>query len=232
MTDTIKALLNLSKIDSYRAHLKQGRDDLQVQKSQIQLEITEQQAQALQKEQSWHKLKSEFEGLKDTLLTKESDLKGKEERVSSIKTQKEYLASQKEISVLKKEIMDLKAQTDILSQNVGNEELQYQEFKTLSENNLQKLNQRLLDIEERFIALDEAHRDDDKTYSELISQFPFPEVLKTYQKILERTVPALSQAEGNVCGECSTRLLPQTLLLLQRGQGLHHCGRCKRILYI
>ena len=68
--------------------------------------------------------------------------------------------------------------------------------------------------------------------TELASNITDKTCLKHYEHIFRRAVPAISRLEGNICTECGTKVLPQSINMLKVGQQMQYCSRCKRILYI
>jgi predicted nucleic acid-binding Zn-ribbon protein len=56
--------------------------------------------------------------------------------------------------------------------------------------------------------------------------------LARYDRIASRLRPAVAMALKGSCMGCHVTIPPQTILELRRGEGLHTCGNCQRILVL
>ncbi|MBT3182776.1 MAG: hypothetical protein HN337_09775, partial [Deltaproteobacteria bacterium] len=57
-------------------------------------------------------------------------------------------------------------------------------------------------------------------------------IVRKYDFIRKRYVEALSTVENGACHGCSTRIPPQLLNEMLRGEELKHCPSCQRLLFV
>jgi len=232
VNETLKSLLKLSEVDKIIHHLSCQQEEL----PQINLELKTKIA-TLQNELNTKKIElSDLSALRKELLeavqTKTEWMQSREERINELKTQKEYQAAQKEISLAKKGIKEKDAQLGEVGPKIDR---LTNELLTLTEKSEPLIAQHTSDIQsnnEKLGSLDKELEKNTALRTELASNITDKTCLKHYEHIFRRAVPAISRLEGNICTECGTKVLPQSINMLKVGQQMQYCSRCKRILYI
>lgn len=230
MKNSLHVLLQLNQIDT-------KIETLQDQKTEIPTLISSLQKEISQLENAVKKTKSDFADLQQQKATLESDIQNKtawietrEPQTKNLSTNKEYQAALKELSQAKKEILDKEALLITVLEKIESVQDKFNSFEQEASDKIASLTNR---IQEHSQSLQELENTILAAYQERknIAHHAQENILKVYNKILERGTPVMTLVENGVCIECSTRVPPQLANTVQIGLEIILCPHCKRILY-
>ena len=231
ISEQIKILIELQKIDSEIYHLKKElkahpaltqKIESDYEKKKVHLKVAEDELKSTQLRQK----------------QKEGDLASKEEKIKKLQSQLYQLKTNKEYSSMDLEIKGLKADASVLEEEILNlldvvdqakskcgkekELLAVEEKK--SKETLDKLSQRASEIQAE-ISIREEKR---KAYTPNVEK----KLISQYERILKgREGLALVPVRNNSCGGCHIELPPQIVNEIQLQEKMIICESCARILY-
>ena len=231
ITEQIKILVELQKIDSEIFHLKK--------------ELASHPALQKDLETTFEKKKTRLKAAEDALKAaqlqqkqKEGDLAQREEKIQKLQSQLYQLKSNKEYSAMELEIKGFKADKSLLEEDI----LKLLDIVDASKSTLVK-EKEALGVEEKKYQAESAElkkRTDElqrllsgeeekrKTYIPNIE----PRSLSQYERILKsREGLALVPVVNNACGGCHLGLPPQVVNETQQHEKWIVCESCARILY-
>ncbi|MBI4432155.1 MAG: hypothetical protein HY592_01565 [Candidatus Omnitrophica bacterium] len=231
LTEQIKILVELQKIDGEAYRLKKERD--------AQPSLQKELEGGFEKKKKG--LKAAEEELKTAQLRqkeREIELQTKEDKTKKLQGQLYQLKSNKEYSAMEFEIKGLKADQSVLEEEIlkildtveevrgrvarEKESLAQEEKKFKTE--LDELTKKTQELTAEIAASDEKR----KSYTPNID----PKLLSQYEKILKgREGIAIVPVMGNACGGCHLGLPPQTVHEIRLQEKLMVCESCARILY-
>lgn len=153
------------------------------------------------------------------------------DQLMEVKTNKEYQAMQKEIEVaqhdvrkLEDKILDRMLEADEFVAAVKKAETGLAQDKAAVAAERAKLEE---ETERLRAELDKVAQE----RAEVVAQIP-PALLGTYDTLMKgRRGLAVVEARDYLCTACHVRLRPQVFNEIRRGDTIHQCGSCQRILY-
>ena len=154
------------------------------------------------------------------------------DQLMDVKTNKEYQAIQKEIDVaqhdvgrLEEKILEHMLEADDLAAAVNKAEgrLTHDQAAIAKDRAaLEHETERLRGELDKVVA----------ERAEVVAQIP-PALLGTYETLMKgRKGLAVVEARDYLCTACHVRLRPQVFNEIRRGETIHQCGSCQRILYM
>ena len=231
ITEQIKLLVELQKIDSEIFYLKK----------ELSLHPEQQKKLAAEFDKKKAHLKAAEEGMKAAQLNqkqKEGDLAQREEKIAKLQSQLYQLKSNKEYSAMEMEIKGLKADKSLLEEDIlklldvvdgaraavakEKEALTAEEKKHQAE--LSAIKQRGEELNASIGTLDEKR----KSYTPNVE----PRSLSQYERILKsREGLALVPVVNNACGGCHMGFPPQVVNESQKHEKWIICESCARLVY-
>lgn len=153
------------------------------------------------------------------------------DQLMEVKTNKEYQAMQKEIEVaqhdvrrLEDKILDRMVEADDLAAGVKKAEGELAQDKSAVAEERTRLEQ---ETERLRAELEKTTQE----RAEVVAQIT-PSLLGTYETLIKgRRGLAVVEARDYLCTACHVRLRPQVFNEIRRGDTIHQCGSCQRILY-
>lgn len=231
MKNALAMLVKLAEIDKEIDALQNEKQEIpkKIKKQKETLSILEAEQEALtQKLENLTVQKREGE---EFVAEKKSWIVHRETQLKEIKTNKEFNAAQKEISMAKKEISDRETLLLGLIENSDQLIKKMEELKTKNEPQIAEINKLVIEEEAKLGIFDPQIDEKTKTRQSLIVEIN-EKALKEYELTRAKISPAVAKAENCTCTECGSRMQPQTFNQLFVCQTLHHCKRCKRILFV
>jgi predicted nucleic acid-binding Zn-ribbon protein len=228
----LELLFRLQSIDSNitRAETLQRQFEEEVKRLQAELDSEGQKSSDVKQEvDELVKKHREHEAALKVI----EDQKGKvQEKMMAIKTNKEYTAAQHEVVSIDQSIGKQEDEIILAMDTVENAK----ELINGADAALQGAQQRFDDKKNQaatelsdFLADIEEQKGERVTLLQEIK----PDMLRTYQQIFKaRKGIALVLADNEHCFGCSMKIPPQIYNEVVRGDQLHTCPHCKRILYI
>lgn len=232
ISDQLKALVELQKVDSEAYHLRKEMAAKPAEAARLKEEHGR-FAQGLQAAEGKYKaLEVKRNEMEMDLGLKEQQVKKLQVQLFQLKTNKEYSAMQKEIegfkadkSVLEERILLLMEEIDRAKQRLGAEREQLKAREALMAARLKEIEaetQRVRSCLEQLRAARSA-----------VTPKVEPGILSQYERILEhKEGQALVPIRGDACGGCNMVLPPQLINEVQLGGRLVPCESCARILYV
>ena len=167
---------------------------------------------------------------KETFLTDENaHLEGLKKKQPNLTTEREISAlereleaSQKIISNVEDEVLRFGEEIEELGTKVAEIEKEIEAGRAEFADEIAEIEQRMAQASKEI----EARADQRK---ELIGALP-ESLLKKYEKIRSLQAYALAMVDGDLCRACNMHIPPQTGNLVARGEGMHTCPYCNRIL--
>jgi predicted nucleic acid-binding Zn-ribbon protein len=228
----LELLFRLQSIDSNitRAETLQRQFEEEVKRLQAELDSEGQKSSDVKQEvDELVKKHREHEAALKVIEDQKSKV---QEKMMAIKTNKEYTAAQHEVASIDQSIGKQEDEIILAMDAIENAK----ELITGADAALQGAQQRFDDKKNQaatelsdFLADIEKQKGERETLLQEIK----PDMLRTYQQIFKaRKGIALVLADNEHCFGCSMKIPPQIYNEVVRGDQLHTCPHCKRILYI
>lgn len=211
--------------------------DLNVDKNEIPVRIKNVNLAMENKKLSMDAINDELKKLKVARDNKENDMAANEEKIkkhesslAQIKTNKEYTAMLEQISGIKADVSLLEEKIigdldriEKVEKSLDEERKKFEEEKDKGTKEIDSINEVEKRITARLNDLEISKREIIKGINE--------ELLKKYEKILNiRGRNALSNIDGEFCGECNLKLRPQVIDRAKICREIVMCDNCSRIL--
>jgi predicted nucleic acid-binding Zn-ribbon protein len=231
MSQALKALLELSKVDVQIAELEDERSGLPAARSALAQErekglaaVEAAQAALVAAEQEQRRHEAAVAD-REALVAK---LEGQQHQV---KTNEAYKVLLHEIDQARAAISD--AETKILEAMEGIEAARagLERARSAAKGLEERAAQQERGFAEREQTLDATLGTMRRERAGLVGDVAAP-FLQRYDRVAARRRPAVAIAMKGSCMGCHVTVPPQTILELRRGEGLHTCGNCQRILVL
>lgn len=232
ITDQLKVLIELQKLDAQLYHFKRTLDLQPAEASQLK-SGQQKAAQELQTVESQYKV---LEVKRNTL---ETDLSQKETQIRKLQTQLFQVKTNKEYSALQKEIEGFKADQSVLEEEI----LKFMEEIDRIKARVQEERQALTVAQERLTReLDRIEQESRKIQADIqiieeargeLTPNVDPAILSKYERILKRKEGiAIVPVKNEACSGCNMVLPPQMINEIHMSTRLIPCESCARILYL
>lgn len=231
LTDQIKVLVELQKVDSKIFELRRSLDAFPARKKAIESQLAAAKARFAAAEENTKKLQLRQKELENDALAKENQAKKYLQQQAAVKTNQEYAALTKEIqnanadrSLIEDQILKLMEEVEAQKKSIAEEKgiLAASEAKVKQE--LETITRETAGINAQIQALD-AER---KQFLPNVDA----EILAQYGRILvKRDGTALAALAGESCGGCGLAFPPQTVNEIKMKESMIFCESCSRIIY-
>lgn len=231
LTDQIKVLVDLQKIDAKIYEIRRSLDAFPARKKTIETQLAAAKARFAAAEENTKKLQVRQKELENDALTKENQAKKYLQQQSSVKTNQEYSALTKEIqnanadrSIIEDQILKLMEEVEAQKKYIADEKGVLAESETKVKQELETIARETASINAQIEALN-AER---KQYLPSVDA----EVLAQYGRILiKRDGVALAELRVESCGGCGLSFPPQTVNEIKMKESMIFCESCSRIIY-
>lgn len=231
LTDQIRVLIELQKIDAKIFELRRSLDAFPVRKKTIESQLAAAKARFAAAEDSLKKIQMKQKELENDVLAKENLAKKYQQQQSAVKTNQEYAALTKEIqnanadkSLIEDQV--LKLMDDVEAQKKAN----LDEKKTLADSEA-RVKQELETITKETASINqqiESMIAERKQHTPQVAA----DVLAQYERILvKREGVALAALRGESCSGCGLAFPPQTVNEIKMKETMIFCESCSRIVY-
>lgn len=227
----INSLIQLQDVDSQLMDLKELQGDLPVKVEELSSRLEELNG-------SIHAAKvriSEIDSEIRLLEGHESDRKAKVDKLKDqlyiVKTNREYDALMSEIDHLEEQIdeeesheLDLMQEKEQLEEQLKFEESQIGELEKELKSQTGELEKRVASSKE-----EETRLSHEREHIQAAIESRF---LSIYDRIRQaKSGIAVVPIVNHSCGGCHSRITPQQETEIRKGEGVHQCSSCRRILY-
>lgn len=232
MQEQMRLLIDLQEIDVEINATREKREKCEEQLSVLREERGHVQEMVESLTSQIEELEADRRQMEQSLEQERDNLEKGENRLPTIKTQKEYVAVLKEIDSAKKMIRDIEEQ--ISSKNAEIDSLSSD--KEEKEKELEILHEKEAaareDLKEELEHLDHTLETRTAERENIYKQIKAP-LRKRYELLLNRRDGlAVVEARDGACLGCNMQLPPQLYNSLFRGDEIHTCPQCNRVIYV
>ncbi|MFO1464096.1 MAG: C4-type zinc ribbon domain-containing protein [bacterium] len=231
MKDHMQRLAQTVHLSQEIQNLKEDLEEIPAKVRELEAELNGIEAQYEQKKAEFAKAEGEAKKLKSEADDESNQLKQKEERLHSIKTNKEYQAVIKEISAGKTMIKEreenaakLIGGAEGLKTELGPLEARLQELREKLEQERGAIQGQLDERKGKLQALE-------AQLNEQLSSLP-EDIRHKYLRIQGKRQPPTAKVVEGTCQECFMSVPPQLYIEIRKTQEIHSCPNCHRLLYI
>jgi hypothetical protein len=231
MAEHMSHLLSAVKVSGEIHTLREELEEIPVKVREIEGELKNLQEDYSSKKSQAEKIESEKKKLHLEMQAEGTHLEEKEKRLNTIKTQKEYQAVVREITMAK---TSNRERQDRLTQLEADLDASAQVLAPLEENlnSLKgRLEQEKADIQGTLEKLETQISSLEAQLHEQLQALP-DDIRQKYQRIGKSVQPPAAAANSGTCHGCFMHLPPQLFIEIQRGQEVHSCPNCHRLLYL
>jgi len=228
-----KQLDLLEKIQEIDLSLKYAREfleDLPRLKEEIEDQCRTEEEKLADEKAHLDEARKERKRKEHELEDGEEHLKKSHGRLNAVKTNKEYDAMLLEIENQKQRNSQLEEDILLLYDQLDELERRTKEMETGLKSFMQEQEEKKRELEEkRKVTAENISRLEDER--EGVNRLIEPEIIATYERIRQRLGdPALARAVDEVCTSCYRRIPPQMYNEVLKGDRVHTCPNCQRIL--
>lgn len=231
MKDHMSRLAQTVHLSLEVQNLKDDLEEIPAKVRQLEAELAELEGQYGQKRVGLDKAEGDAKKLKSEIEDELSQLKQKEERLHSIKTNKEYQAVLKEISTGKTGVKDretavakLLAESETLKADLAPLEQKVQELRATLEQERGSIQGQMDELKAKLQALE-------AQLNEQLSSLP-EDIRHKYLRIQGKRQPPAAKLVDGTCQECFMSVPPQLNIEIRKTKEIHSCPNCHRLLYI
>ncbi len=173
----------------------------------------------------------EQRSLESELVDQEAHLARIKERLKEVSNTREYQANiqemdgvQRQIGTLEERILEILTLTDTNKQELDELKKSHQEHKQVYEAERAKVDVQL-DALQKQVEAQEALKAERASAVDKV-------LLRRYERICRTVRRALVAIQGDSCTGCNMRVPPQLVSEVKRGQKIHDCPHCHRLLFV
>lgn len=225
----LEILQELQKIDleidrleynknTYPKHIEQLNETLNTEKKKVEV-----------KRQSLLDLEKKKKSLELDLADQEGKVKKSEEKMMAVKSNEEYQAMKREIEgtrqengLIEEQILEVMLQIDDVKNSLN-------QFEAETAKRSQSVSQEIQKVQNDLSHIDEALTEKNKLRQGKVQELS-SDTLSVYQRIRTKESLAVSELIRGKCVGCSMTLPPQLYNQVQKGDAIHFCPNCLRIL--
>src|SRR3989338_3039787 len=229
MLKDLEILQELKKIDLEIDQLQYNKNTYPKRIDQLNETLKTEKKKSEVKRQTLLDLEKKKKSLELDLSDKEAKIKKSEERMMAVKSNEEYQAMKREIEitrqdngVIEEQILEVMLQIDDVKNNLN-------QFEAETAKCSQTVTQEIENIQNDLSHIDETLTEKNKLRQVKIQELS-SETLSIYQRIRTKESLAVSETIRGKCIGCSMTLPPQLYNQIQKGDALHFCPNCLRIL--
>jgi len=231
MQSDVELLLKLQVIDYDLGELERSKEYLPDMMNNLNNEIEESQRKVDETSAALDQAKVNQKNLEIEISAREAELQKYQQQMMTIKTNKEYDALVTEIDVVKKdisakeqELMTTMEQIEALEKELPEAEAKAAQIK---ENNTKQLQI----LQDKIDSIGDKKSEKDNLRREIISQVPKP-VLSVYERVRKgKGNTVVVSVKKRSCSACHKALTPKLVQEIRRGDGIHTCESCGRLLF-
>lgn len=231
LTDQIKVLTELQKIDAKIFELRRSLDAFPVRKKTIESQIATAKARFAAAEDGLKKIQVKQKELENDILAKENQVKKYLQQQAAVKTNQEYAALTKEMqnttadkSLIEDQVLKLMDEVEVQKKAIVDEKKILAESEARVKQELDVIAKESAAITQQVEQLT-AER---KQHTPNVAK----DLLAQYERILtKRDGVALAVLHGESCGGCGLAFPPQTVNEIKMKEAMIFCESCSRIVY-
>ncbi len=231
LTDQIKVLIELQKIDGRIFELRRSLEAFPARKKTIETKLAAAKTRFAAAEENVKKLQVKQKELENDALAKENQGKKYQQQQASVKTNQEYAALTKEIqnaaadkSLIEDQILKLMDEIEGQKKFIQDEKKVLADSEAAVKQELETIARETAAITQQVDALN-AER---KQHTPQVA----PDTLAQYDRILaKRDGKALAALNGESCSGCGLAFPPQTVNEIKMKESMIFCESCSRIVY-
>ena len=231
MKDHMSRLAQTVTLSQEIQTIKEDLEEIPAKVRQLETELTELETQFNQKKSVTDKAEGDAKKLKSEIEDEANQLKSKEERLHSIKTNKEYQAVLKEISTGKTTVKEREAaiaklvgDSEALKSELAPLEQRIQELRSQLEQERGSIQGQVDELQAKLLKLE-------NQLNEQLSSLP-EDIRHNYLRIQGKRQPPAAKLLDGTCQECFMSVPPQLNIEIRKTQEIHSCPNCHRLLYI
>ena len=231
MPQGLQALLELSRVDVQIAELEDEKNGLPAARAALQQEREKGLAAVEAAQAALVAAEQEQRRHEAAVADREALAKKLEGQQFQIKTNTAYTALLHEIDQARASISD--AETKILEamEQIESARAQLERARASAKGADERAAQQERVFGDREKSLDQSLGNLRRDRAALVVGVD-AQLLQRYERIAGRRRPAVAIADKGRCTGCQVSVPPQTVLELRRGNGLHACSNCQRILVL
>ena len=229
MLKDLEILQELQKIDLEIDQLQYNKNTYPKRIDQLNETLKTEKEKVAIKRQALLDLEKKKKSLEFDLSDKEAKIKKSEEKMMAVKSNEEYQAMKREIEITKQEngvveeqILEVMLQIDDVKNSLN-------QFEAETAKRSQTVTQEIQNVQNDLSHVDETLNEKNKLRQGKVEELS-SETLSIYQRIRTKESLAVSETVRGKCIGCSMSLPPQLYNQIQRGDALHFCPNCLRIL--
>lgn len=230
MRDKLLALAALQKVDLEVASLKKNADAFPKEIGELEKQLASAKSAVDAERTKLDELERQRLTLEQTITEDKDKVKKWEARLTEQRSTREYSALAREIDIAKKgqttmseEVVELGRQSTIQREVVRKSDGDFQDKAKGLQERIAALKEKLTTAEAAVKALD-ASRDAAAGAVEA-------SLLKRYDVVRKKRMPALSPLVGGVCKGCGMNVRAQLYITLIASKGIDSCPSCSRMIY-
>ncbi len=225
----LEILQELQKLDLEIDQLQYNKNTYPKRIEELNETLADEKKKGEAKRQSLQDFEKKKKSLEFDLADKEGKIKKSEEKMMAVKSNEEYQAMKREIEInrqenglIEEQILEVMLQIDDVKNSLNQFESETAKHSQAVSQDIQKVQNDLSHVDE---ALNEKNKLRQVKVQELSS-----DTLSVYQRIRTKEALAVSEMVHGKCMGCSMTLPPQLYNQVQRGDTIHFCPNCLRIL--
>lgn len=232
MKEILLSLIKVTEIDNKINQILTDKQDIPNAVKDISNEIGTLQKALKQSLDELETLQTQQKSATEVIIEKTQWALERETRINEIKTTKEFQAASREISLARKEIKDKEDLLKTLNPQLEEATTKFNQLREQTQPKVDELMAKIHEYKARFDSIKATLEQDQANRAVALKEIPSDQAIAYYQKIHQRTIPAISLAANGICTECGTKVLPQVFNQLASSKVLHFCNSCRRILYV
>jgi hypothetical protein len=229
MLKDFEILKELQRVDTQIDSLIKDKTDSPLKIQSLNLRLQDELKRAEEKRRSLRSLEQKKKSLELDLREGEDKLKKGEEKMMSLKSNEEYQAMQKEMEhfrhanlLIEEQILEV-----MLALDAANEGLR--EFEEDLSSRKRAIESEMKAVEQNFSQIDALLAVRQKEREEIVQGLA-ADIASTYKRLRSRLSLAVTETHRGRCAGCHMDIPPQLYNLIQRGEAIHLCPNCHRIL--
>ncbi|MEK7790356.1 MAG: C4-type zinc ribbon domain-containing protein [Deltaproteobacteria bacterium] len=229
MLKDLEILKELQRVDTQIDSLIKDKTDSPLKIQSLNSRLQDELKRAEEKRQSLRSLEQKKKSLELDLREGEDKLKKGEERMMSLKSNEEYQAMQKEMEHFRHANLLIEGQIleVMLTLDEANEGLR--EFEEDLASRKRAIESEIKTVEQNFSQIDTLLKDRQKEREEIVKGLT-ADIVSTYKRLRSRLSLAVTETRRGKCAECHMEIPPQLYNLIHRGEAMHLCPNCHRII--
>lgn len=232
MKETIARLVRLQELTFEIQEVEVLREAGPTQIQEIEQGFATQRAEIGAAKLRYDELTAERDRLREERGTHERRIEVAQQNLMKVTNQREYGAVLREIDGSKADLARVEKGISTCTEEIAQLEGPAVEAEQRIGEARNAADVARAEIEERIRGIDERLAELSRRRAEIVSALPRTLVHRFETIAGSRGGNALARIVNGACGACRMRIRPQVVSLVRRGEDIHHCESCRRILYI